>query len=191
MFRVPGIVRPQLTLKYLLLSSTILYVSYCFLFNVPLASSSLPPYTGPYDVGTIDVEVPCTPRKTSDATFKATGLPAFQVCQGHAYASLLSHFGILTCQRRCLAGNGPLFNLLPCPLGPHQQFFSQQDLYFRCFVIRWQPSHSCQSRRSSSHHYGRLSGQWYGRQWPLTIISSRNFFTWLRFLENGLYSVLC
>lgn len=96
MFRVPGITRLQLTLKYLLLS-TILYVSYCFLFNVPLASSSLPPYTGPYDVGTIDVEVPCTPRKTSDATFKATGLPAFQVCQEHAYASLCRHLGILTC----------------------------------------------------------------------------------------------
>ena len=43
--------------------------------------SDLPPYTGPYNVGTIDLEIPVTPQVTiSNITFKATGQPAFKVC---------------------------------------------------------------------------------------------------------------
>lgn len=45
----------------------------------PLFASNLPQYTGQYDVGTIDLEVPCDSRKISEAVFKANGEPAFQV----------------------------------------------------------------------------------------------------------------
>ena len=114
MLRVPGIGRPLLAWKYLLLSSALLYVSYCFIFDVPLAASSLPPYTGPYDVGTIDVELPCTRRKISDATFKATGLPAFQVRQEIAPSLPFQLLGMLTSVSLPLARDRPLLNLLPC-----------------------------------------------------------------------------
>ena len=42
-------------------------------------SSSFPPYSGEYDVGTIDIETPCQTREISDAIFKSTGKPAFEV----------------------------------------------------------------------------------------------------------------
>lgn len=45
---------------------------------MPLLSSSLPDYTGPYSVGTIDVESGVETRKVHDATFK-NGAPAFEV----------------------------------------------------------------------------------------------------------------
>lgn len=46
---------------------------------MPLFSTNLPEYTGPYAVGTIDIENPCDRRIISDINFKATGEPAFQV----------------------------------------------------------------------------------------------------------------
>ncbi|WPH03327.1 PAF acetylhydrolase [Acrodontium crateriforme] len=46
---------------------------------MPLFSTNFPAYTGPHDVGTIDVETPCEKRKLVDAVFAATGEPSFQL----------------------------------------------------------------------------------------------------------------
>jgi platelet-activating factor acetylhydrolase len=44
-----------------------------------MLSSSLPPYSGDYDVGTIDIEAPCTPRRIGDYSYKETGGAAFEL----------------------------------------------------------------------------------------------------------------
>ena len=72
-------IRPRWSFKYAFFSSIVIYISYCWLFAMPLLSSNLPPYTGPYDVGAIDIEAPCDGRRTHNATFKKSGKPAFQV----------------------------------------------------------------------------------------------------------------
>ena len=77
--RLPAILRPRLTPKYVFSSFVLLYASYCILSGMPFFSSNLPEYTGPYPVGTIDIESPCDGRLTSDIDFKATGKPAFEV----------------------------------------------------------------------------------------------------------------
>jgi platelet-activating factor acetylhydrolase len=46
---------------------------------MPILSDSLPVYLGEYEVGTIDLEVPVQRRNISDAVFKHTGEPAFQL----------------------------------------------------------------------------------------------------------------
>ncbi|KAI7530827.1 PAF acetylhydrolase [Hortaea werneckii] len=79
MFRTPAILRPRWTIRYVLCSIAVLYFSYCTLFDMPLFSSALPEYTGPYEVGTIDLEVPCDGRKVNDAVFKDSGKPAFEM----------------------------------------------------------------------------------------------------------------
>ena len=46
----------------------------------PLLASKLPSYSGEYEVGAIDVEIPLRePRMVSDTVFRDTGKPAFQV----------------------------------------------------------------------------------------------------------------
>lgn len=77
--RVPPILRPRLTPKYIASSVVAIYVLYCWLWGMPLLSSNLPAYTGPHSVGTIDIESPCDGRKTSDVKFKSNGQPAFLV----------------------------------------------------------------------------------------------------------------
>ena len=47
--------------------------------TMPL-SRPLPPYTGEYGVGALDVEVPVTPRDIGKAVNKDTGQPALKVC---------------------------------------------------------------------------------------------------------------
>jgi platelet-activating factor acetylhydrolase len=47
--------------------------------GTPMLSSSLPPYSGDYDVGTIDIEAPCTPRRIGDYSYKETGGAAFEL----------------------------------------------------------------------------------------------------------------
>lgn len=44
-----------------------------------MLSSSLPQYTGNFDVGTIDVEAPCTTRRIGDFEYKESGEPAFEL----------------------------------------------------------------------------------------------------------------
>lgn len=77
--RVPVILWPHLTWRYILASGFTVYAVACFIRGSPLHSSNLPEYTGPCSVGTIDIEAPCEPRTVSDFTFKETGQPAFQV----------------------------------------------------------------------------------------------------------------
>lgn len=78
MLRLPPILRPRLTWKYVVCSGLFLYVSYCFLFSSPLLASNLPQYTGPYAVGTIDIESPVEhQRAISGFKRKDTGEPAF------------------------------------------------------------------------------------------------------------------
>lgn len=79
MIRLPPVLRPRLTWRYVLCASAALYVTYCFLVDSPLLASRLPHYTGPHPVGAIDIESPCESRQTSDFKLKETGLPAFQL----------------------------------------------------------------------------------------------------------------
>ncbi|TKA32942.1 hypothetical protein B0A50_01168 [Salinomyces thailandicus] len=79
MLSLPTVLRPRWTVRYVLCSIAALYIVYCTLFDMPLFSTALPPYTGPHEVGTIDLEVPCDGRKVNDAVFKADGKPAFEL----------------------------------------------------------------------------------------------------------------
>ncbi|KAK5100772.1 hypothetical protein LTR70_001326 [Exophiala xenobiotica] len=77
-FHVPPILQPRLTWKYCLASVAILYVSYCYITGSPFFSSNLPRYTGPHDVGAVDIEVPVRePRQIHGAVLKDSGEPAF------------------------------------------------------------------------------------------------------------------
>ena len=76
MLRVPPILSPRLTVRYLLFSALAIYVFYCFLFASPLLASNLPRYTGPYAVGTIDIEAPCEQRGISPFKLKGSGDPS-------------------------------------------------------------------------------------------------------------------
>ncbi|KAK5076863.1 hypothetical protein LTR64_005658 [Lithohypha guttulata] len=79
-FNVPPILQPRLTWRYCLASTALAYVLYCFLFNKPFFSSKLPQYTGPYNVGAIDIEVPVREQRLVDtAVFKDSGEPAFEL----------------------------------------------------------------------------------------------------------------
>jgi platelet-activating factor acetylhydrolase len=75
-----SLLRPRLTVRYVLFTLLALWVSYRVLTAQPLLASRLPGHTGPYDVGALDVEVPLdTPRLVSDMRFRADGSHAFQV----------------------------------------------------------------------------------------------------------------
>jgi platelet-activating factor acetylhydrolase len=78
--QIPTILQPRFTWKYVFFSLLLLYIFYCFVRSSPLLASKLPQYTGTYDVGAIDIEVPLEkPRKISETAFKQTGAPAFEV----------------------------------------------------------------------------------------------------------------
>jgi len=77
--RLPPVLRPRWTWRYILCFGLATYTVYSLLFASPLLSSKLPAYTGPHQVGTIDLEIPCDPRRINDATLKDGGHPAFQV----------------------------------------------------------------------------------------------------------------
>lgn len=76
--RIPILLRPRLTWRYILSSAVALYVAYCLLTAQPLLSSRMPPYTGPYSVGTIDLEIPRQPHRVGNEFFE-NGSPAFEV----------------------------------------------------------------------------------------------------------------
>ncbi|KAF1820877.1 alpha/beta-hydrolase [Dissoconium aciculare CBS 342.82] len=46
---------------------------------MPLLSSKLPEYSGPYAVGTVDIEVPCEKRRSSEVVLRDTGVHPFEV----------------------------------------------------------------------------------------------------------------
>ena len=71
--------RIRTSLKRAALAIVALYLAYCFAFSMPLLSSPLPEYSGPYKVGTVDIEAPCEKRRVSDAVFKGTDKPAFEL----------------------------------------------------------------------------------------------------------------
>lgn len=72
--------RPRLTVGYLLWGLIGLYVFYCILIQSPLFASRLPNYSGPFEVGAIDIEVPVrTPRNTSDSVLASNGQAAFNL----------------------------------------------------------------------------------------------------------------
>ncbi|KAI1084306.1 PAF acetylhydrolase [Whalleya microplaca] len=80
-WKVPGILRPRLTWRYLACSLTISYVVYCFVFSsAPLFANMLPNYSGPYAVGAIDLEAPLLSSRVIDtARFKGTQDNAFEL----------------------------------------------------------------------------------------------------------------
>ncbi|CAK3960889.1 hypothetical protein DOTSEDRAFT_67731 [Lecanosticta acicola] len=67
------------TLSKYLLFILAFYAAICLLLDMPLLSSKLPRYSGPHEVGVIDIEVPCEKRKAADAVFKGTTHPAFEL----------------------------------------------------------------------------------------------------------------
>lgn len=79
--RLPPVLRPRWTWRYVLCFGVATYSIYCLLFASPMLSSRLPEYTGPYSVGAIDLEIPCEPRRLNDARLKDDGHHAFQVRQ--------------------------------------------------------------------------------------------------------------
>ncbi|KAF2165253.1 hypothetical protein M409DRAFT_24636 [Zasmidium cellare ATCC 36951] len=75
-----AIVRPRLTVGYVLCSLIVLYVLYCYIIWSPLFASKLPRYTGPFDVGAVDIEVPVDkPRTVVEGVFKKDGKSAFEL----------------------------------------------------------------------------------------------------------------
>lgn len=78
--KTASLLKPRLTIGYIFWSLVALYVLYCYIVWSPLFASRLPRYTGPYEVGAVDVEVPVQhPRKVDEATFKTNGKPAFEL----------------------------------------------------------------------------------------------------------------
>lgn len=78
--RLTSLLRPRPTLRYLLSACACVYFSYCFFTSQPFLSSNLPPYTGPYGVGTADIEFPLQrPRLVSETRFKSSGDYAFRL----------------------------------------------------------------------------------------------------------------
>ncbi|KAK1144921.1 hypothetical protein N8T08_004636 [Aspergillus melleus] len=76
--RLPHFLRPQLTWRYILSFTVVLYITYCLLAGQPFLSSDMPPYSGPYAVGTVDLEVPRPSRHAGEEYFR-DGSPAFEI----------------------------------------------------------------------------------------------------------------
>ncbi|KAI1296350.1 PAF acetylhydrolase [Xylaria venustula] len=78
--RIPPVLRPRLTWRYVISVIALIYVAYCYLFSLPLFASPLPMYSGPYPVGTIDIESSVsTPRVVDTTRFKDSGKNAFEL----------------------------------------------------------------------------------------------------------------
>ncbi|KAF4980319.1 hypothetical protein FZEAL_3636 [Fusarium zealandicum] len=78
--RLAHILRPRLTWRYVLCSVVGVYVLYCFVTWQPLFSSPLPAYSGPHEVGAIDLEIPLEkPRRISETLLKGSREPAFEL----------------------------------------------------------------------------------------------------------------
>ncbi|TQW00220.1 PAF-acetylhydrolase family member [Cordyceps javanica] len=82
LLRLAHLLRPRRSWRFLFLFHLVaLYALVCVLRGEPFFASNLPPARfpgGPYDVGTVDVEVPLIePRRLSDTALKATGQPAY------------------------------------------------------------------------------------------------------------------
>ncbi|KAI1161277.1 platelet-activating factor acetylhydrolase, isoform II-domain-containing protein [Nemania serpens] len=72
--------RPRLTWRYILCAIAVFYVLYCSLFSLPLFARPLPMYSGPYPVGSIDIESAVSPPLVVDAArFKGSHKNAFEL----------------------------------------------------------------------------------------------------------------
>ncbi|KAK4212129.1 platelet-activating factor acetylhydrolase, isoform II-domain-containing protein [Rhypophila decipiens] len=56
--------------KYLAVIAGLVYISYCFVFNLPIFAHPLPKHTGPYAVGAIDIEAPASPARNVDPNIR-------------------------------------------------------------------------------------------------------------------------
>ncbi|OTA52355.1 PAF acetylhydrolase [Hypoxylon sp. EC38] len=78
--RIPRILRPRLTWRYVICTLIAVYIVYCFIFSKPLFAHPLPEYSGPYQVGAVDIEVPLTlPRVIDTARFKESKEKPFEL----------------------------------------------------------------------------------------------------------------
>lgn len=73
--------KPRISWRYFLMVTIVAYVCYCFVTAQPLLANNLPNYSGKYNVGAIDVEVPYAKNnsKLSETNFTDTGKPAFEI----------------------------------------------------------------------------------------------------------------
>ncbi|RDW57219.1 PAF-acetylhydrolase family member [Coleophoma crateriformis] len=70
--------RPRLSWRYILCVLILLYVLWCLVRRSPLFASKLPPYSGPFGVGIVDLEIAVdTPRNISESILETTGKPVF------------------------------------------------------------------------------------------------------------------
>ncbi|ATY63619.1 PAF acetylhydrolase [Cordyceps militaris] len=79
LLRVAQLLRPRRSWRSLVFHLVALYALVCVLRGQPLLASSLPAqHAGPYDVGTVDIEVPvAAPRTLSATALRASGQPAY------------------------------------------------------------------------------------------------------------------
>lgn len=79
--RILHLLRPRRTWRYLVFHLFALYALVCLLRGEPFFASNLPSrYSGLYDVGAVDIEVPLIePRQLSDTALMSSGQPAFVV----------------------------------------------------------------------------------------------------------------
>ncbi|ETR99321.1 PAF acetylhydrolase [Trichoderma reesei RUT C-30] len=76
---VADLLRPRLTWRYVASAALMAYVVLCLVRGVPLLAHPLPAYTGRFDVGAVDIEVPLDkPRLVTETVFKDSGEPAFE-----------------------------------------------------------------------------------------------------------------
>lgn len=69
----------RLTPRRLLFFTSAGVLFFIFIFSLTPIVSPLPPYTGPHEVGILDVETEVQKRTIHDATFRSTGEKAFQL----------------------------------------------------------------------------------------------------------------
>ncbi|KAI0878754.1 platelet-activating factor acetylhydrolase, isoform II-domain-containing protein [Hypoxylon argillaceum] len=78
--RILSVLHPRLTWRYVLCVVAVFYFLYCSLFSLPLFASPLPMYSGPYPVGSADIESPVSPPILVDtAQFKDSHKNAFEL----------------------------------------------------------------------------------------------------------------
>ncbi|KAI0385582.1 alpha/beta-hydrolase [Hypomontagnella monticulosa] len=72
--------RSGLAWRYIICSLIAFYLVYCYAFSLPLFAHPLPEYSGPYTVGTVDIETPlASPRVIDTVRFKDTKEDAFKL----------------------------------------------------------------------------------------------------------------
>lgn len=112
-----SLVRPRWSARYVVSVLLISYLLFCTLADMPLLSSKLPPYSGQYDVGTIDIEAPCGGRRVSDHVFRDTGAHPFEL------DTVL--FSLFYPAVKDAAAKRPLHRWAPRPLSLHAEGYAR------------------------------------------------------------------